>query len=406
MRDVLRSIDWEGVVRLLRELVAAPSENPPGEEAAVVAVLRHWLERAGLAVTVDEVAPGRPNLSVALGDGPGPVLLLNAHTDTMPTGDGWTRDPFGGIVEAGRLYGRGACDAKGGLAALVGAMLAVRNAGIRLSGRAVLDAVIDEEAGAAGTRRAIERGRRADWAIVTEPTELRVVRLGTGQVDLEVDVRGRAAHGSTPEVGRSAISDAAALVAAIEADNARLAALAHRHIGPASWSVGTIEGGIQTSIVPASCRMTVDRRLLPGQRTEEATHDLDRIIERVRARRPGLDARCRSFLEIPAFETPANAPVARALRRAVRDVGREGEAEGSATGRGSGARAVPRGPGGLAGMRATSDAAWLVEAGIPTVVFGPGSIAESAHRPDEFVPLDEVLAATRAVALTIVRLLG
>ena len=406
MRDVVRSIDGEGVVRLLRELVAAPSENPPGEEAAVVAVLRHWLERAGLAVTVDEVGPGRPNLSVVLGDGPGPVLLLNAHTDTMPAGDGWTRDPFGGTVEAGRLYGRGACDAKGGLAAMVGAILAVRNARIRLSGRVVLDAVIDEEADAAGTRRTLERRRQADWAIVAEPTDLSVVRLGTGQVDLEVEVRGRAAHGSTPEIGRNAISDAAALVAAIEADNTRLEALVHPCIGPASWSVGTIKGGIQTSIVPASCRMTVDRRLLPGQRTEEATLDLDRIIEQVRAGRPGMDARCRSLLEIPAFETPADAPVARALLQAVHDVGRDPEQGDSATGRGSEARATSRGSGGFAGMRATSDAAWLVVAGIPTVVFGPGSITESAHRPDEFVPLAEVFAATRAVALTIVRLLG
>jgi acetylornithine deacetylase len=385
VRGTLEAIDHAAVERLLQELVAARSENPPGDEAAVIAVLERWLSAAGIPCETTEVLPRRPNLSCVLGDGPGPVLLLNAHTDTMPAGPGWTGDPFAATVAGERLYGRGACDTKGGLAAMAGAMLAVHVSGRRLRGRVVLDAVIDEEAGAAGTRATLGRGRTADWAIVSEPTEMQVVRVGTGQVDLEILVAGTAAHGSEPDRGRNAISDAAALVAAIEEDNARPGP-EHPLIGKASWSVGTIEGGVQTSIVPPSCRLTADRRVLPGQPVTSAEADLERIVDAVRGRRPGLAAEFRSFVEIPPFETSESSPVARSLLAAANAVGHSLE--------------------GYAGMRATSDAVWLVQAGIPTVVFGPGSIAESAHRPDEFVPLAEVRAATEALALAIVDLVG
>lgn len=369
---------------LLERLVAADSTNPPGGEAAVVAVLVDHFGRHGLRVDVEDILPGRPNLSVALGRGAGKTLLLNAHTDTMPAGLGWSRSPFSAGVEDGWLYGRGACDAKGGLAAMVEALIAVATAEAQLRGRVILDAVMDEEGGAAGTRAAVAKGRRADWAIVAEPTELAVARVSKGQLDVTLTVRGLSAHGATPDEGRSAIADAAALVASFEVEHLRLKAAPHPLLGPATYNVGTIGGGVQASIVASECRLEVDRRILPGSTVEEATAEIDALIAAVAAARPGLEVRRDVTLAIPPVEVPESSPVCAALVDALRRLGA---------------------PGAVAGLRATSDAAWLAAAGIEAVVFGPGSLS-LAHRPDERVRLAEVELAARVLASTIVALVG
>lgn len=377
-------VDPTRLESLLKRLVATDSTNPPGGEASSVAVLAGHLSHYGLRVEIDYALRGRPNLSVSLGGSRGPVLLLNGHTDTMPVGPGWSRPAFSGIVEDGLLYGRGTCDAKGGLAAMAEALVALAVAGVELRGRVVFDAVIDEEAGAAGTRATLAAGRRADWAIVGEPTNLAVARVSYGQLDVAITVHGRAAHGGTPDEGRSAIADAAALVAGFEAAHELFRSSPHPLLGPASYSVGTISGGVQASIVAAECRLEVDRRILPGSSVEEATAEVDAVIEAVRASRPGLDVAREVTLAIPPVEVPEESPVCVALSNALA---------------GLGAPAV------IGGLRATSDAAWLAAAGIPTVVFGPGSLAH-AHRPDERVALADVDLAARTLVATIVALVG
>ena len=307
-------VDPVRLADLLKRLVAADSTNPPGGEAAVVAVLAGHLRSHGLRVNVDYVLRGRPNMSTALGGGRGPTLLLSAHTDTMPAGPGWSRPAFSGVVEDGVLYGRGACDTKGGLAAMAEALVALAAAGVKLRGRVLLDAVIDEEAGAAGTRATVANGRHADWAIVAEPTDLAIARVSYGQIDIALTVHGRAAHGGTPDKGRSAIADAAALVAGFEAAHERFRASPHPLLGPASYSVGTISGGVQASIVAAECRLELDRRLLPGSSIEAATADVDTVIDAVRAARPGLDVTREVTLAIPPVEVPDGSPVCLARR--------------------------------------------------------------------------------------------
>ena len=378
------AVDPVRLASLLERLVIAESANPPGGEAAVVAVLADHLGRHGLRVDLDTVMPGRQNLSASVGTSEGPVLLLNAHTDTMPAGPGWTRLPFAATVEDGLLYGLGACDAKGGLAAMVEAVVAVATSGASLHGKVILDAVIDEEANASGTRATLLADRRADWAIVAEPTDLAVARLSHGQLVVILTVHGRAAHGSTPDEGRSAIADAAALVARFEAEHERLRAFPHPVLGSASYNVGKIGGGVQASIVAAECRLEVDRRIPPGSSLEEATAEVDAVIAAVRAERPGLEVTREVTVAIPPVEVAASSPVCLALSDALIDAGTRGA---------------------IGGLRATSDAAWLVAAGIPAVVFGPGSLTR-AHRPDECVAIADVELAARALAATIVRLLG
>jgi len=367
-------VDPERLRSLLRGLVAADSTNPPGGEAAVVALLAAHLERFGLRPTINDAVPGRPNLSVSVGSGAGPVLMLNAHTDTMPAGDGWTRPPFAAVEEAGLLYGRGACDAKGGLAAMVEAVTALAT-GHPLRGTVILDCVADEEGGAAGTKAALADGRAADWAIVAEPTDMAVARMSNGQLVVAVEIHGRAAHGSTPDDGASAIGGAAELVALVEAAHARLRASVHPLLGPTSYSVGTIQGGVQASIVAAECTLEIDRRFSPGTSVESAVADVDALLADLRERRPGLEVAREVILAIPPVEVAESSLVVGALIAALAAKG-----------------VAPR----VTGLRATSDAAWLDRAGIPAVVFGPGSLAH-AHRPDERVALADVVAAARVI---------
>jgi acetylornithine deacetylase len=385
-RHVLDAIDDDETVELLRELIALDTQNPPGNEAIIARALAARLRSAASSIRLVEVAPGRENLEARFGRPGRGRLVINGHTDTMPAGIGWTSPPHEPTLAGDAIRGRGACDVKGGLAAAVEALLAVARAGVPLAGEVILDAVADEEAGGRGTARTIADGREADWAIVLEPTDLAVIPSGNGQVNFELVFAGVAAHGSTPEAGRNAIADAASFIRLVERAAQVFARAPHPRIGPASYNVGTIEGGVQTSIVPASCRLTLDRRILPGQSVEEAISDVDGMIEELRSGRPGAEVARRVLTAIPPIDQPDDLPVCSVLRTAV------AEAAG--------------GDVGLGGLRATSDAAQLVSAGIPSVVFGPGSITRSAHRPDEDVPLAELHAASRALALTIVRLVG
>jgi acetylornithine deacetylase/succinyl-diaminopimelate desuccinylase family protein len=380
-RAALAKVDDDETLAFLQRMVAVSSANPPGDEDGVAKLISDVLAAEGIPARLDEVYPRRSNAVASLGPSGGPILLLNGHTDTMPAGTGWNTDPSEGVVRGGRVYGLGVCDMKGGLAAMVQALLAVKRARIPLRGRVLLDAVIDEEAYGAGTRRTLERGLRADWAIICEPTSLLVARIGAGQITFEIVFHGEAAHASMPETGHSAIYDASSFVVAVEKQGVRMAKTLSPLIGPATYSVGTIKGGLQTSIVPSECVVTVDRRILPGQSLADATGDIDALLDGVRGAR---GAERRTIIAIPPFETPEAASVCQVLREATRQV---------------------TGDSAFGGLRGTTDAATLADAGIPTVVFGPGSLQE-AHQPNEFIPIDELNAASRVLTLSIVRLLG
>jgi acetylornithine deacetylase/succinyl-diaminopimelate desuccinylase family protein len=382
--QVLAAVDDDETVSLLARLIETPSHNPPGDEAATAAALGGFLASAGITPATHEVSPGRPNLEASLGPGGGRVLLFNGHTDTMPPGPGWSTDPYRAHRSGGRLYGLGACDMKAGLAAMAGAMAAVARSGAPLRGQVVLDAVADEEATGAGTKATVRAGRAANWGVIAEPTGLQLVRAGNGQVNFTVTFLGEAGHGSTPEDGHNAIYDAAAFIRLVERDAARLAGELHPLTGPASYSVGVISGGVRTSIIPSECTVGVDRRIVPGQTVAEAVADLNDLLGVALGVRTGARARSSVDVDYEPFEVAERLPLCTALSEAT---------------------AVVCGhPAGFAGLRATTDAVFLCEAGIPTVVFGPGSIAQ-AHRPDEYVEVCQVQQATRVFALTIARLL-
>ncbi len=346
------------LVELTRSLVAIESINPDlggtgSGEAGVARVVAGWSERAGLQVAVREVSPGRPNVTVtAPGRGGGRSLLLNAHMDTV--GVAGMDDPFSGRLDGRRLYGRGAYDMKGSLAACL--VAARRAAGLELAGDVVVTAVADEEYGSIGTE-AITRSLTADAAIVTEPTDETLVIAHKGFVGFAIDVAGRAAHGSRPDLGVDAIVRTAPVLARIaELDDGLATASPHPLLGRGSVHASLISGGQEYSSYPASCRVVGERRTIPGE-------TIDAVAAEVRDLLGDVEGTWELTLGRPPFEIDADAEIVRLVERHA------GEPE-------------------IAGVPYWADSGLLGDAGIPTVLFGPRG--EGAHAEVEWVDVESL----------------
>jgi len=367
----LRAAHEGDPIALCRVLVAIPSENPslaPGGsgESEIAGLTAGLLEEWGLAVDVVEVAEGRPNVVAHL-EGEGPTLLLNGHLDTVAAAH-MRVPPFAADLRDGRIRGRGACDMKGGVASL---MAAVRRLALEEGHRpsVVVALTADEEHTSLGMQALVASGVRADLAVVCEPTSLAVMPAHKGFVWLEAIFRGKAAHGSRPDVGVDAIRHAGLYLSSLDALQKDLEARpAHPLLGHGSWHVGTVHGGEADSVYPAACRLTLERRTLPGEAGEDVLREFRSVLDGVRARHPNVEADLRITLERAGTEVATDDPLVRGLLAAARACG------------------VARG---VAGMTAWVDAAWLNQAGIPAVCFGPGSIAQ-AHSADEWIDAREI----------------
>ena len=382
-RRALDAIDEGETLELLSQLIACPSENPPGNEGECARLLASFLGHNSIASRLVEVAPQRPNLYATIGT-VGPTLVLCGHLDTVPEGEGWTCDPFTATVRDGRVYGRGACDMKAGLAAMTGAMLAVERSGVLIEGNLALHAVIDEEVGSLGARRAAAE-QPGDWVVVTEPSAGQVFAVGNGQLNFEIVFHGKAVHSSHPEDGRNAIHDAAAFIGVLEAESLRLATMPEQGIGPATYSVGLVEGGSGGSTVADRCELTLDRRVLPSEGLALVEAEVVALLRRLESERPGLEWELSRTVAFPPLTGADNRHLLHVLSEALLDLG-----------------AAPR----VAhnGMRFATDAAWYEAAGSQAVVFGPGDVA-IAHQSDEHVAIDDLNVVTRALVLCCVRLL-
>ncbi len=360
-------------LRLLRDLVAIPSVNPMGRplsgpdiyEHRVTAYLEEFFRSLGVPFERQAVAPLRDNI-VAVCDlpGSGPTLIFEAHQDTVPT-DQMTIPPFGASIEAGRLYGRGACDIKGGMASMLAAFArTVREKPAGGARRVVMACTVDEEFTFLGVQRLAKTDFRPEsvgavFAVVAEPTQLQIVNTHKGAVRWVLTTTGKACHSSRPELGVNAIYHMARLLPAVEryAEEVR-ASRTDPRLGTPTLSVGMIAGGTSVNTVPDRCSVEIDRRLLPGEKPADAQqHFLARLRERVE---PDIAFECPPpFLAAPALSPDGSAEL----------VARLGAAIDGVTG-GHQVIAVPYG----------TDAASLAEAGVPSVVFGPGDIARGAHQ--------------------------
>jgi len=353
------------VAELAARLVAVESINPDvvtggSGETDVARFVAEWCDRAGLETTLFDAAPGRPNVvAVARGRGGGRTLMLNAHMDTV--GVAGMTDPFTPRLDGGRLYGRGAYDMKGSLAACM--LAAAQGQRTGLAGDVVLTAVADEEFASVGTE-AVAATTTADAAIVTEPTELQVAVAHRGFVHLEIETIGRAAHGSRPHLGVDAIAKMGRVLVGIEDLDRRLrASPTHAYVGSGSVHASLIEGGQEFSSYPARCVVQAERRTIPGEAVELVERELSEITATAGDGDPDFTARVRVLASREPFEVAEDDGLVRAVRACATAV----------------LGAEPK----LVGVSYWADSALLAETGIPTVLFGP--CGEGAHAEVEWV---------------------
>jgi acetylornithine deacetylase len=356
--------------RLLADLIALPSVNPgflpPGDprggEIRVGQFLASLAKRAGLDVEWQKVFPERSNLLVRLRPPGKPrrTILLAPHLDTVNVAD---EKQFSPTQRNGRLYGRGACDTKGCVAAFLTALTELAKSNNRPRETEIVFAgLIDEENGQAGSRALAASGFKADLAIVGEPTRLQLVTAHKGSLWLQVETHGLAAHGATPQHGKNAVHAMARVIDFLETDYvARLRRKKHPLLGHATSSVGTIRGGTQANIVPDHCVITIDRRTLPGETEKSACREIAALP---RARKLPATVSSVKQSPCPPMETDPKLPL---VRQFLKHLGQ--------------ASAV--------GVNYFCDAAVLAQKGIPGVVFGPGDIAQ-AHTADEWISLAEL----------------
>ena len=363
---------------LLRDLVAIDSVNPSlvpgakGEGVAAEAVAAH-MRKLGLDVHLQEAAPGRPNvIGVLDGSSPGRSLMFCGHIDTV--GVEGMRSPFDPREIDGRLYGRGSQDMKGGIAAMIDAVRVALQRGLR-AGRLIVAVVVDEEYESIGAD-ALVREWSADAAVVTEPTDLQIGVAHKGFAWLEIETRGRSAHGSRPADGVDAIVRMGRVLGQLEALDRQLQSRSpHPRLGVASLHASIIAGGRELSSYPDICRLQMERRTIPGESESAPEEEVRNCLKRLRAEDATFESIARVGFARPPYEIPEDHPVPQSLARAARAT------------RVNAARV---------GMSFWTDAGVLGAAGTPSVLFGPGGAG--LHSTEEYVTIAEVIACRDVLA--------
>jgi acetylornithine deacetylase len=362
-------------VALLRDLVAIDSVNPslvPGAagEGAIATAISSHMRRVGLDVTLQEAAPGRPNvIGVLEGRQPGPSLMFCGHIDTVGV-EGMSQ-PFDPVEQDGRLFGRGSQDMKGGIAAMIDAARIAAERGFR-KGRLIVACVVDEEYASVGADALVPEWR-ADMAVVTEPTDLQIGVGHKGFAWLEVETVGRAAHGSRPAEGRDAILRMGRVLQQLERlDRDLQARPPHPVMGTASLHAAIIRGGREWSSYPDRCLLQIERRTIPGESGDTAFAEIEKIFVDLLHQDADFGGEMRLVFYRPPYELPGGHPLPSALARGLRRQPAE------------------------VGMSFWTDAAILGAAGIPSVLFGPGGAG--LHSVEEYVNLGDVVVCRDALA--------
>lgn len=378
-------IDTAEVVSFLQALIRARSDYPPGDTRAIISVVAEKLASAGIESRLLARRGQQVSLIAELsGNKTGPTLLFHAHADTVGAGnaDAWTRDAFGGEVVDGNIYGRGAGDDKGSLAAQVMAAVALARAGVRLNGCLQLAAVADEESGGLfGTRWLRDSGQlQPDYLVVGEQTSNQVAIAERVACGIDLTVFGKSAHGATPWEGENAIMQAAQALSWLQVRLfPRLAQRTHPFLPPPSLNVGKISGGVQWNIVPDQCTVAIDRRLIPGETREQAMAEISGVLEEYSAHAGALRYELSSVGDVAAnINTSPAHPFARAAAATLQAVCGERRD--------------------LTGYVQTSDGRWFAGDGIPIILFGPGDPA-LAHAANEYISSDQLVEATQFLTL-------
>lgn len=398
MKSVEHVVDEmeDEIIHLLQQMVKIPSENPPANYLAVANFLSDELKELGFEVQVFDATtldatvgkPGsKPNVIATMqGASSGPVLIFNAHIDTVPAGttSRWKHDPFSAVIEDGRLYGRGATDSKARLVAYISAAVALKRAGLPINGRIVIAATCDEETGGElGAGYVAQNGFVQGDMLIVEGYSNQIVRAMAGVMQLRITVQGKAAHAGFKWNGINAVEKMATLVN-------HLAELQQRYqkrpsaipgMRYTTVNVGVIAGGTKVNVVPGDCAIDVDFRVVPEQSTEEVYENVVQIIETIQQGDPDFHA---SIERLEGFNTPPtvvaeDSPLIEKLQQANQAVGGE---------------RLP-----VVGMMGQTDGRWFLQQGIPTVSYGPGRSDNNLHGYDEFVDIDDLIRTIKVLTV-------
>jgi len=365
------------VVSLLSDLVAIPSMNPMGRgrtgpeysEQSLGEFVHAFLKKNSIDSKLQTVLPGRPNVLGHINAGAQQTLMLEAHLDTVHA-DSMAIEPFNPVIRESRLFGRGSCDTKGSIAAFLQAVVNSLKTPGRLRYNIVLLFVSDEEYRFTGAQHAVKEGLKADFGIAGEPTRLRIVRAHKGVTRWKIHTKGIAAHSAYPERGKNAIYSMSGVINRLERYAVDLyAGKPHPLLGAPSLSVGVIEGGQAVNIVPDHCSIEIDRRTLPNENQQSVLDPIRSLLRDL----PDWEMK-NPHLSVAGMEISESAPVVQALARSIDTVCGEAVIESA---------------------QYATDAGIYNAVGIPTLVFGPGDIAQ-AHTDAEYIDLDQL---NQAVAI-------
>jgi acetylornithine deacetylase/succinyl-diaminopimelate desuccinylase family protein len=387
------------LIKLTRDLVRIPSENPPGDETGVSQKVGEELGMLGFDVEYVEPAPKRVStLGELKGCGGGKNFLYNGHYDTVPIGnlEFWTVDPYEGIVKDSKVYGRGTGDMKASIASAIIAARALKNVGINLKGDFMIHAVADEETGSSyGTKYLVDKRYetrdKVDMAVVGEGSVFKdriYIRTAVrGAHWIKIVTRGRSAHASRPEAGVNAVIHMCKILLAL--NEHKFSFTPHGLLPDPSISVGTlIKGGVKENVIPEMCEAACDLRVVPGMTREETLSEIVDFIRSLKAEDPSIDSKVETIYWWPPSETSTSEDVFKVAGKAVQDV--------------AGYELTSRGTSG------SNDTSWLKNvAGIPTVAFGPGDNYKSgAHGPDEWVSIDRLVDFAKIYGLMAMDICG
>lgn len=386
---MLQSVDERELFYILQNLISIESVNPSLEgtgqgEGRIAEYIGAFLIKIGLSVTYQTIGPDRLNVvGVLKGKGGGKSLMLNGHTDTVGL-SGMTVEALKPELKSGRVYGRGSLDMKSGLAAMIMAAKAVKESGAELLGDVVLAFVADEEFKSQGTE-ALVKDFRADAAIVCEPTKLGISPAHKGFAWLNIDVHGKAAHGSRPDLGVDAIVKAGKFLCALDRyEKDVLFKRKHPLLGSPSVHASMIQGGGELSTYPDLCKIQLERRTIPGESDREIVREINALMDALKEEDRDFNASCELFFSRSAMETSLEEEIYRTLTRAYQTT--------------LGSDPVVYGTSGW------MDSAILADAGIPTVIFG--ACGEGLHAAAEYVDFKSVVDVTRVLTQTIIDFCG
>ena len=379
--DIKSKIKEEEITNLAQELIKIPSDETAGEKE-VCEYLESYLKSLGMKVLLQKVLPNRPNIiAEVIGDEVGKSIMFNGHVDTVPIGDikKWSMDPYSAIIKDNKLFGRGSTDMKGAIASMIIAMKFIMNNVEKFNGKIIFTGVMAEETTGLGTQKIVEENIKADMAVVGEPSDEKIYRAHKGTMWFNLSTYGKLEHSSeSNSESNNAIINMMKLIMEINEISKELETIENNLVGHPSINIGLIDGGTKQNMIADSCRISIDRRTLPEEKTDE-------ILDKLRIRLDGLrslDDRLTFDLEIDtireAVEVAESEQIVQEVKNALNKV-------------------INKNPT-ISGMKATTDMSILVNQGnIPSVIYGPGFIKQ-AHTVDEFIEVKRLVESSQVYA--------